>query len=63
MHVNVTIACKENGVPSNVQSRLDHCNCLEMKTHQPQHDGIVEKWTQFVDSVMRKCGLKNDWQS
>jgi hypothetical protein len=30
---------------------------------QPQHDGIMEKWTQFVDFAMRKCGLKNDWQS
>jgi hypothetical protein len=30
---------------------------------QPWHDGIVEKWTQFVDFAMRKCGLKNNWQS
>jgi hypothetical protein len=96
LHVNVTIACRENGFPSNVQSRpghlkchkteiivciendepynkqqhvhnlllaMMHYNCLETKTHQPQHDGIVEKWTQSVDSAMRKCGLKNDWQS
>ncbi len=26
-------------------------------------DGIVEKWTQYVDSAARKCGSKNDWQT
>jgi hypothetical protein len=30
---------------------------------QPRDDGIVEKWTQYVDSVARKCGSKNDRQS
>ncbi len=30
---------------------------------QPWDDGIVEKWTQYVDSATRKCGLKNDGQS
>ncbi len=25
--------------------------------------GIVDKWTQYVDFAMRKCGSKNDWQS
>jgi hypothetical protein len=34
-----------------------------MKTRLPWHDGIVEKWTQFVDSATQKCGVKNDWQS
>jgi len=23
----------------------------------------VEKWTQYVDFAVRKCGSKNDWQS
>jgi hypothetical protein len=23
----------------------------------------VEKWTQFVDFAMQKCGSKNDWQN
>jgi hypothetical protein len=30
---------------------------------QVWHDGIVEKWTQFMDFPTRKCGLKNNWQS
>ncbi len=42
---------------------MTHYNCLETKMRQPQHNGIVEKWTQSVDSAMEKCGLKNDWQS
>jgi hypothetical protein len=78
LHVNVSIAYRDNGVPGNVQSWLGHLkchktevivyvengepynkqqpvhnlflamthyNCLEKKTCQPQHDGIVEKWT------------------
>ncbi len=93
LHLNVAIAYKENGVPSNVQSwpghlkrhknevivcvendepynkqqhmhnlflAMTHYNCLETKTHQPWNDGIMEKWTQFVDSIKRKCGSKND---
>ncbi len=96
LHVNVTIAYKDNDVPGNVQSRPGHvkrhknevivcvengklynkqqhvhnlllamtnCNCLETKTHQPQDDGIVEKWTQSMDFAMRKWGSKNDWQN
>jgi hypothetical protein len=96
LHMNVKVAYKENGVPSNVQSRLSHLKCcknevivyvendepynkqqhmhnlllammhynyLETKTRQPRDNGIVEKWTQYVDSVTRKCGSKNDWQS
>jgi hypothetical protein len=42
---------------------MTHCNCLETKMHQPQDDGIVEKWILYVDSTMQKCGSKNDWQS
>ncbi len=96
LHMNVTVAYRENGVPSNVQSRpghlkhrkskiilyvendkpynkrqhvhnlflaMMHYNYLETKTRQPRDDGIVENWTQYVDSAMRKCGSKNDWQS
>jgi hypothetical protein len=42
---------------------VTHYNCLETKTRQPWDDGIVEKWTQYVDFAMRKCGSNNDWQS
>jgi hypothetical protein len=28
-----------------------HYNCLETKMCQPRNDGIVEKWTQYVDST------------
>jgi hypothetical protein len=48
LHMNVTIAYKENGVLSNVNNLLFvmmHYNCLEMKMCQPWDDGIVEKWT------------------
>jgi ABC-type uncharacterized transport system permease subunit len=48
LHMNVAIAYRENIVLSNVNSLLfamTHYNCLEMKMHQPQDDGIVEKWT------------------
>jgi hypothetical protein len=47
----------------NLLLTMMHCNCLETKTRRPQDDGIVEKWTQYMDSAMRKCGSKNDWQS
>jgi hypothetical protein len=30
---------------------------------QARDDGIVEKWTQYVDSTAQKCGSKNDRQS
>jgi hypothetical protein len=93
LHLNIAITYKENGMPSNVQSRpsylkrhknevivcvengepynkqqhmhnpllaMTHCNCLEIKTHQPRNDGIMEKWTQSMDSITRKCGSKND---
>jgi hypothetical protein len=30
----------------------DALNCLETKMRQPRDDGIVEKWTQYVDSPM-----------
>ncbi len=66
LQMNVAITYKENGVLSNVNSLLftmTHYNCLEMKMRQPWDDGIVEKWTQYVDSIARKCGSKNDWQS
>jgi hypothetical protein len=29
----------------NLLLTMMHCNYLEMKTCQPRHDGIVEKWT------------------
>ncbi len=60
LHVNVTIAYREFGVPGNIQSRPGHCNCLETKTHQPWHDGIMEQRTQSMDFATQKCGLKND---
>jgi hypothetical protein len=46
----------------NLLLAMTHYNCLEMKTHQPRDDGIVEKWTQYVDSTTRKCGSKNEQQ-
>jgi hypothetical protein len=64
--MNVAIAYRKNGVFNNVNSLLfamTHYNCLETNMRQPRDDGIVEKWTQYVDSVARKCGSKNDWQS
>jgi hypothetical protein len=30
---------------------MTHCNCLETKTRESWDDGIVEKWTQYVDSA------------
>jgi hypothetical protein len=66
LHMNVAIAYRENGVLSNVNNlifAMPHYNCLETKMHQPRDDGIVEKWTQYVGSAMRKCGSKNDRQS
>jgi len=54
MHMNITITYRENGVFSNVNNLLFammHYNCLETKMRQPRDDGIVEKWTQYVDSV------------
>jgi len=66
LHMNVAIAYRKNGVLSNVNNLLfamTHYNCLEKKMRQPQDDGIVEKWTQYVDSVTQKCGSKNNRQS
>jgi len=66
LHMNVAIAYKENGVLSNVNIlffAMMHYNYLQTQMCQPQDDGIVEKWTQYVDSVARKCGSKNDWQT
>jgi len=66
LHRNVAIAYRENGVLSNVNSlffAMMHYNCLQMQMRQPRDDGIVEKWTQYVDSAARKCGSKNDWQT
>ncbi len=66
LHMNVTIAYKKNVVLSNVNSLLfamTHYNCLETKMLQPRDHGIVEKWTQYADSTVQKCGSKNDWQS
>ncbi len=66
LHMNVAIAYRENGVLSNVNNLLfamTHYNYLETKTRQPRDDGIVEKWTQYVDFAARKCGSKNDRQS
>jgi hypothetical protein len=46
----------ENNEPYNKQQHvhslllaMTHYNCLEMKMRQPWDDGIVEKWTQYVD--------------
>jgi L-rhamnose mutarotase len=66
LHMNVKIAYGENTVLSNVNNLLftmTHYNYLETKMHQPRDDGIVEKWIQYVDSAVRKCGSKNDRQS
>jgi L-rhamnose mutarotase len=66
LHMNVAIAYGEKAVLSNMNTFLfamTRYNCLETKMHQPREDGIVEKWTQYVDSAMRKCGSKNDRQS
>jgi L-rhamnose mutarotase len=66
LHVNVAIAYGEKVVLSNVNTLLfavTHYNCLETKMRQPRDDGIVEKWTQYVDSATQKCGSKNDQQS
>jgi len=63
LHMNVVITYKENDVLSNVNNLLfvmTRYNCLETKMCQPWDDGIVEKWTQYVDSTARKCGSKND---
>jgi hypothetical protein len=54
LQMNVTIAYRENGVLSSVNSLLFtmmHYNCLETKMGQPRDDGIMEKWTQYVDSA------------
>ncbi len=66
LHMNVAIAYRENGVLSNLNNLLfamTHYNCLETKMRQPRDDGIVEKWTQYVDFATQKCGSKNDRQS
>jgi hypothetical protein len=55
LHMNVAITYRENGVLSNMNGlffAMMHYNCLEMKMRQPWDDGIVEKWTQYVDSVV-----------
>jgi hypothetical protein len=55
MHMNVAIAYEEKAVLSNVNTLLfamTRYNCLETKMRQPRDDGIVEKWTQYVDSAM-----------
>jgi glutamate racemase len=66
LHMNVAIAYRENGVLSNVNTLLfamTHYNCLQTQMRQPRDDGIVEKWTQYVDSAVQKCGSKNDRQT
>jgi hypothetical protein len=66
LHMNVVIAYEEKAMLSNVNTLLFammRYNCLETKMHQPRDDGIVENWTQYVDSATRKCGSKNDRQS
>jgi len=63
LHMNIAIAYRENGVLSNVNSlrfAMTHYNFFETKMRQPRDDGIVEKWTQYVDFATRKCGSKND---
>jgi hypothetical protein len=57
----------ENDKPYNKQQHvysllfaMTHYNYLETKMRQPRDDGIVEKWTQYVDSATWKCGSKND---
>ncbi len=52
LHMNIAITYIENDVLSNVNNLLfamTHYNCLETKMRQPWDDGIVEKWTQYVD--------------
>jgi hypothetical protein len=52
LHMNVAIAYGEKTVLSNVNTLLfamTRYNCLETKMRQPRDDGIVEKWTQYVD--------------
>jgi hypothetical protein len=54
LHRNIAIAYRKNGVLSNVNSlffAMTHYNCLETQMRQPWDDGIVEKWTQYVDSA------------
>jgi L-rhamnose mutarotase len=66
LHMNVAIAYGEKAVLSNVNTlffAMMRYNYLETKMRQPRDDGIVEKWTQYVDSATRKCGSKNDRQS
>ncbi len=66
LHMNVAIAYGEKAVLSNVNTLLfamTRYNCLEMKMRQPRDDGILEKWTQYVDSATQKCGSKNNRQS
>ncbi len=67
---NEVIIYVENGKTYNKRQHvhnlllaMTHCNCLETKTRRPRDDGIVDKWTQYMDSAMQKCGSKNDWQS
>jgi hypothetical protein len=55
---NEVIIYVENGEPYNKQQHvhnlllaMTHYNCLETKMRQPRDDGIVEKWTQYVDSA------------
>jgi hypothetical protein len=52
LHMNVAIAYGEKAMLSNVNTLLfamTRYNCLETKMRQPRDDGIVEKWTQYVD--------------
>ncbi len=66
LHMNVVITYRDNSALSNVNNLLFammHYNYLETQMRQPRDDGIVEKWTQHVDSTTRKCGSKNDRQS
>jgi hypothetical protein len=59
LHMTVAIAYGENAVLSNVNTLLftiTRYNCLETKMRQPRDNGIVEKWTQYVDFATRKCG-------
>jgi hypothetical protein len=66
LHENVAIAYRENGVLSNVNNlffAMMHYNSLQMQMRLPRDDGILEKWTQYVDYAARKCGSKNDQQT
>jgi hypothetical protein len=54
LHMNVAITYKENNMLSNMNNLLfamTNYNCLEMEMRQPRDNGIMEKWTQYVDSV------------